>query len=164
MTLAAYIDLNPVRAGLCSDPKDYRFCGYAEAVAKGTAKAFEGIRTILGLPPTTPWQELSREYRKLLYLKGATATEKNPAAFEMAKAEQVVDEQKGELSLEERLRCRIRYFSDGVILGSCAFVDSYCQRLKQKMGYKRKRGPTAIKGLGQVSLWAFRNLRMRKSG
>ena len=53
MTLAAYIDLNPVRAGLCSDPKDYRFCGYAEAVAKGTAKAFEGIRTILGLPPTT---------------------------------------------------------------------------------------------------------------
>ena len=27
MTVAAYIDLNPVRAGLCSDPKDYRFCG-----------------------------------------------------------------------------------------------------------------------------------------
>ena len=164
MTLAAYIDLNPVRAGLCSDPKDYRYCGYAEAVAKGTAKAFEGIRTILGLPPTTPCQELSREYRKLLYLKGATATEKNPPAFEMAKAEQVVEEQKGELSLEEQLRCRIRYFSDGVILGSCAFVDSYCQRLKQKMGYKRKRGPTAIKGLGQASLWAFRNLRRRNFG
>jgi REP-associated tyrosine transposase len=164
MTLAAYIDLNPVRAGLCSDPKEYRYCGYAEAIAKGTAKAFEGIRTILGLPPTTPCQELSREYRKLLYLKGATATEKNRPAFEMANAEQVVEEQQGELSLEERLLCRIRYFSDGVILGSCAFVDSYCQRLKQKMGYKRKRGPTAIKAFSQVSLWAFRNLRMGKFG
>lgn len=24
-TMAAYIDLNPVRAGLCEDPKDYRW-------------------------------------------------------------------------------------------------------------------------------------------
>ncbi|MDQ8208059.1 transposase, partial [Coraliomargarita sp. SDUM461003] len=31
-TMAAYIDLNPVRAGIVEDPKDYRFCGYAEAV------------------------------------------------------------------------------------------------------------------------------------
>jgi putative transposase len=32
-TMAAYIDLNPVRAGLVKDPKDYRWCGYAEALA-----------------------------------------------------------------------------------------------------------------------------------
>ena len=32
-TVAAYIDLNPVRAGLVGDPKDYRFCGYAAALA-----------------------------------------------------------------------------------------------------------------------------------
>ena len=30
-TVAAYIDLNPVRAHLLQDPKEYRFCGYAEA-------------------------------------------------------------------------------------------------------------------------------------
>jgi len=29
--LARYIDLNPVRAGLVEDPKDYRFCGCAVA-------------------------------------------------------------------------------------------------------------------------------------
>jgi len=34
--VGAYIELNPVRAGLCADPKDYRYCGYAEALAKGT--------------------------------------------------------------------------------------------------------------------------------
>src|ERR1700752_4116387 len=33
--VAAYIEINPVRAGLCSDPKDYRYCGYAEALSKG---------------------------------------------------------------------------------------------------------------------------------
>jgi len=31
-TMAAYIDLNPVRAGLVEDPKDYRWCGYTEAL------------------------------------------------------------------------------------------------------------------------------------
>ncbi|MGK0186392.1 MAG: putative transposase, partial [Verrucomicrobiales bacterium] len=30
---AAYIDLNPVRAGLCANPEDYRWCSYAAAVA-----------------------------------------------------------------------------------------------------------------------------------
>ncbi|MEM1223393.1 MAG: hypothetical protein AAGH40_11570 [Verrucomicrobiota bacterium] len=39
--MAAYIDLNPVRAGLVKDPKDYRYCGYAEAVA-GNPNGSEG--------------------------------------------------------------------------------------------------------------------------
>jgi putative transposase len=32
-TMAAYIDLNLVRAGIVGDPKDYRWCGYGAAVA-----------------------------------------------------------------------------------------------------------------------------------
>src|SRR6202047_2076056 len=63
-TVAAYIDLNPVRAALCAEPKDYRYCGYAEALAQGSALAREGIRIILDLPQTTCCEELSREYRK----------------------------------------------------------------------------------------------------
>src|ERR1700752_5260753 len=51
--VAAYIELNPVRAGLCTDPKDYRYSGYAEALAKGSLLARQGIRTILGQPETT---------------------------------------------------------------------------------------------------------------
>ena len=31
LAVAVYIDLNPVRAGLVKDPKDYRFRGYGEA-------------------------------------------------------------------------------------------------------------------------------------
>jgi REP element-mobilizing transposase RayT len=44
-TMAAYIDLNPVRAGLVEDPKDYRWCGYAEAVA-GNLKAQRGLEMV----------------------------------------------------------------------------------------------------------------------
>ena len=51
-TMAAYIDLNGVRAGLAKDPKDYRFCGYAEAVA-GRARAREGACGVSGRATVT---------------------------------------------------------------------------------------------------------------
>lgn len=51
-TVAMYIDLNPVRAGIVEDPKDYRFCGYAEAVA-GKKLARKGI---LGFHGTKNWR------------------------------------------------------------------------------------------------------------
>ena len=163
-TVAAYIVLNPVRAALCADPKEYRYCGYAEALAKGSAAAQERLRTILGLPETTCWEELLTEYRKHLFMRGALATNQHGPAFALAKAQEVVEQEKGELSLQEQLRCRIRYFSDGVILGNRAFVESHCQRLKEKLGYKRKSGPTALKILGPAALWVFRNLRVRTFG
>jgi REP element-mobilizing transposase RayT len=45
-TMAAYIDLNPIRAGLVEDPGDYRWCGYAEAVA-GRKAAREGLAVVV---------------------------------------------------------------------------------------------------------------------
>jgi putative transposase len=76
----------------------------------------------------------------------------------------VVEQEEGELSVQEQLRCKIRYFTDGVILGSRSFVEDHCQRLKQKLGYRRKSGPTACKLLGPATLWVFRNLRVRVFG
>ncbi|MFA5265951.1 MAG: transposase, partial [Opitutaceae bacterium] len=47
LTMAAYIDLNCVKARLATDPKDYRFCGYSEAVA-GRTKARRGLSGVFG--------------------------------------------------------------------------------------------------------------------
>ena len=43
---AAYIDLNPVRAGIVDDPKDYRWCSYGEAVAK-VKRSREGLQRVM---------------------------------------------------------------------------------------------------------------------
>jgi len=43
--MAAYIELNPVRAKICDDPKDYRWCGYGEAVAGGK-EAREAVQVL----------------------------------------------------------------------------------------------------------------------
>ena len=89
--MAAYIDLNPVRAGLCADPKDYRYCGYAEALGKGCLVARQGIRTILGQPDSISWVELSRQYRKYLFAKGSSKSANKPPAFDLATAQRVVE-------------------------------------------------------------------------
>jgi prevent-host-death family protein len=54
-TMAAYIDLNAVRAGIVSDPKNYRWCGYGEAVA-GKKKAREGLAAIFGVENHERWR------------------------------------------------------------------------------------------------------------
>ena len=74
LTMAAYIDLNPVRAGMVSDPKDYRWCGYAEAVA-GRRVARRGLAIILeqtsyGVNRRITWANTATKYRLLLFGHG----------------------------------------------------------------------------------------------
>jgi putative transposase len=76
-TISAYIDLNPVRAGMVADPADYRWSSYGEAVggsAKGNGKkAREGLVRAycydqeVGLA-VGKWEEVSRLYRRLMGL------------------------------------------------------------------------------------------------
>jgi hypothetical protein len=75
--MAAYIDLNPVRAGMVADPAEYRWSSYGEAVgggAKGNGKkAREGlVRAIMGNKgagfDAKKWQEAAKVYRKMLGL------------------------------------------------------------------------------------------------
>ena len=47
-TVAAYIDLNAVRAGIVKDPRDWRWCGYAEAAA-AQSRSRDGVYEVLGL-------------------------------------------------------------------------------------------------------------------
>jgi len=74
----------------------------------------------------------------------------------------VVEQQNGELPLPQRLLCRIRYFTDAVILGNQSFVESHFGKLKQKLGYRRNRAATRLTALGSPSLWVFREPRVRQ--
>ncbi|HTZ20184.1 MAG TPA: transposase [Opitutaceae bacterium] len=142
-TITTYIDLNCVRAGLVTDPKDYRFCGYAEAVA-GNKAAQAGLLSILG----GSWSEAQATYRHWLF---GTATEarESGAAIDAAILEKVITEG-GKLPLSTVLRCRIRYFTDGAVLGSTAFVEAHLQAYRTMTG-RRKR--TAVRLFPPVAEW-----------
>ncbi len=97
-TVAAYIDLNSVRAGITHDPKEYRFCGYADAVA-GNEAAQEGLRRMMG---GLRWADAQASYREVLFGTGAGPRETG-ATIPIAEFERVVAEG-GRLPLATLLR------------------------------------------------------------
>lgn len=114
--MVTYVDLNCVRAGLVTDPKDYRFCGYAEAVA-GNAAAQHGLRMVFG---GADWADVQAEYRIRLFGVGGCPRD-GAAHIPPWKVAQVFADG-GVLPLATLLRCRMKYLTRGAILGTRAFV------------------------------------------
>ena len=171
-TMAAYIDLNPVRAGLVDDPKDYRWCGYAEAVA-GSKRARRGLCRVLERPLDS-WEEkpvkgsaasltAAEWYRCWLFEEGREVEASVVSAGRRGiSAEKVraVREAGGKLSRSELLRCRVRHFSDGLALGSREFVEGVFAARREHFGAKRKDGARRVRE-SSAALFSLRTLRVR---
>jgi putative transposase len=137
-TMAAYIDLNCVRAGLVQDPKDYRFCGYAEAVAgepaarRGLSRAIEG----------GGWDIVQSTYRERLFGVGG-APRADAASIPLREVERVMVAG-GKLPLATVLRCRIRHFTDGAVLGTRAFVEAHLAECRRKFCRLERAAPQPL--------------------
>jgi putative transposase len=142
-TLAAYIDLNCVRAGLASDPKDYRFCGYAEAVA-GSAIARCGLATAVGTS-APDWTQVQAGYRQVLF--GTAVAPREHGRGISSEEFQRVLKTGGILPRATVLRCRIRYFTDGAVLGTKAFVATQLARYPGRMTPGRHSIPAPMPNL-----------------
>jgi putative transposase len=139
--VAAYIDLNPVRAGMVEDSKRYRWCGYGEAVA-GKKAAREGLqRTMLehrrmtvceevALQEALDWRKVVAKYRRILHEDG-----------------KVDGEAGAQLSEVELLRRRVRYFADGMMIGTKAFVDFAYRLSRDRFGANRRTGARKMRGV-----------------
>ena len=157
--VAAYVDLNSVRANLADDPKDYRFCGYAEALAKD-GKAREGLASIL---PGKTWREKMQHYRKLLFCTSGVSghsDKKTPTKEQIQKKL----ENDAVLALSEILRLKVRYMTDGAVLGSRQYVNTIFKRFRQHFGKRRKDGARPMKGADWGSLMVLRALRNKVFG
>jgi putative transposase len=161
-TVAAYIDLNPVRAGLVNDPAEYRWSGYGEACG-GSLIARQGICAIHASgQPDIDWNEATTTYRTLLYTQGQERQDADgcPMRHGLSPEEtQAVIDQGGKLPLPTLLRCRVRYFRDGVALGSKAFVESVFLRNRDHFGPRRRTGARRIRFCAEKKLCVARDLR-----
>ena len=224
-TMALYIDLNPLRAGLVEDPKDYRWSGYGEATG-GSKRARRGLCKVMEAPLDS-WEERrgagtpAEAYRCWLFGEGLEAgrAEENaggdvagvdagversgleatgglkfdrgienevavhlrvaPVAvpvndpvkatlkvaakrkgFSKERVEAVL-KSGGKLSRAELLRCRVRWFSDGVAIGSKGFVEGVFTKCRGHFGAKRKDGARKLREDAAGGLHALRGLRLR---
>ncbi|MGL4400219.1 MAG: hypothetical protein ACRCXD_10150, partial [Luteolibacter sp.] len=184
-TLAAYIDLNPVRAGIVSDPADYRWSSYGEAMGatgKSGAKAKAGlVRAIMAGKgwdaDARHWPgKISREYRLLLCAEGKEVTREtvDPRGGRVTrlvrkgmKPQQVKSGTQPlaagrEVALHKMLRWKVRYFADGAVIGSRTFVDDYFAQCRDRFGPQRKTGARKLRGNAAGAagvLWSLRDLR-----
>jgi hypothetical protein len=98
-------------------------------------------------------------------LFGTGTTERADKASISPKALEKVMEQKGTLPLATVLRCRVRYFSDGAVLGSKAFVAKHLASYKRMTGCRKRAG---VRALPQITDWgdlvALRGLRKNAFG
>jgi REP element-mobilizing transposase RayT len=167
LTVAAYIDLNAVRAGLTTDPKDYRYGGYGAAVG-GETQARVGLQRLLEriTGGSLTWSEAQRLYRQQLYGRGeqkGLAAEGHPLrpGFTREQVRQVL-EAGGRLSLPELLRCRVRYFSDGLALGGAAFLQEVFERHRSRFGPRRRSAARPMRGGDWGDLCTLRDLRVER--
>ena len=164
-TMAAYIDLNPVRAGLVEDPKDYRFCGYAEALA-GSDLAQAGLRRIWADwgrdAGECVFEAALRSHRALIFGKGSEPG--RGASISRERALKVLEEQDGVLPKAAVLRCRVRYFTDGAILGSSEFVRGFVADWQRDRERKHPPKSNSMRGADWGDLAVIRGLRRKIFG
>ena len=153
-TVAAYIDLNPVRAWVVPDPKDYRYSGYGEALG-GSGKARAGLLSVMG---QAEWDRGAAEYRMRMYVEGGKAGESGKAVFDRAEVLKVL-RAGGVIDCGQALRLRIRYFGDGLVLGSEEYVNGIFRKFRSHFGPKRQTGARKLGRLPFVELRTMRDLK-----
>jgi putative transposase len=186
-TMAAYIDLNPVRAGMVADPAEYRWSSYGEAVGGGTKgngkKAREGlVRACMshegGGFEAEKWRDVSRIYRRSMGLAlgrkngRAESQRRSQTAATIATVTKNTEEMLAsednqtvlpDLGMARMLRHRVRYFTDGAVIGSREFVNEAFAGARERFGPKRKDGARRLRGNGKPAadvLWSMRALRV----
>ncbi|MFC4992134.1 transposase [Rubritalea tangerina] len=178
-TMAAYIELNPVRAGMVEDPKAYRWCGYAEAVAGGQLARNGLMRILSELDSDTAvdgwsgarditkydWRTVAQRYRLILFEDGASYDERAEIAQQQSRGFSEVQwkkeqEREGKLSIAEIARCQSRYFVEGAVLGSREWVNEVIEGIKGDfLSESRKALSSKMRGaLDGCGLWSMRKL------
>ena len=147
----AYIDLNPLRAGIVSRPEDYRWNSLGYHIQTNNRDNF--LSTDFGLKQfnVKSEKERIRRYRRYLYEAGAISRPDKMQAKVIG--DRILEKERMralELSRSDRFRYRTRYFTDSGIIGSKEFVADSYQRFKHLFHSKHEKKPKPIKGLARM--------------
>ncbi len=129
-----YIDLNPVRAGIVERPEEY----------DGSSIYYRTIRKDKWMRPLTEVMNIETrrsaiiDYKARLYFRGNV-----PSKPGQAKISNRIVEEEAELGFKERgvYRERIRFFVDGVVVGSQSYIKQHLEKLREQGQYQRRKNP-----------------------
>ena len=158
----AYIDLNPIRAGLVERPEDYRWNSLGYHLQTGNKDNFLSLDFGLKEFGVLNAGERLRRYRRYVYEAGAldrsgkmvTPVPSSGATGQAGVIDSRVLEKERENDFEldrvRRFRYRTRYFTDAGIIGTKEFVSENYRRFKGVFMSKREKIPRPVVGLDGI--------------
>ncbi len=147
----AYIDLNPLRAGLVKRPEDYRWNSIGYHIQTNNKDNF--LSTDFGMKEfgIKNKKERVRRYRRYVYEAGAIDCPEKGQVKVIDKEVVEKERKKGfEITRADRFRGRTRYFTDSGIIGSKDFVFKTYLQFKHLYQSKHEKKPKPVKGLNGV--------------
>lgn len=128
-----YVELNAVRAGLVERPEDWK---------GGSLYLREAGQDDWLMPLTTLFDKTKKraltEYRSLIYYRGAVPTKAGQAAI----SRRIVQEEAARgFEASGAYTKRLRYFVDGMVIGSEQFIRKHLDRLRADGHYARRKHP-----------------------
>ena len=153
-----YVEMNPVRAGLCEDPGDYRFSTWGRLAGSGEhpfeSNLVRHLRLYLGgaseeMADGAVIAELRADMARV------AAAECGATSEEILEAEEAGRRGDGFVL---SVRRRVRYWSDGAVIGSQLFVRTIGAEVFGAGRAGRKRLARARTGAGTVGLFSYRRL------
>lgn len=157
-TIAGYIDLNPVRAGLAQKAEEYRWCSFAEAVI-GKKRSREGLQRVMfererhatsdecAADMLLSWRKTARRYHQLLNADHQRGEIDRDTAIS----------ETSEITQGEILRHKLRHFTDGLVIGSQSFLEDVFAVTRGYFGSQRRSGARKIRDF-PLKLFSMREL------
>ncbi|MCH8473847.1 MAG: transposase, partial [Opitutales bacterium] len=165
--VAAYIDLNPVRAGLVDDPGKYAYSGYGESVMEGEPKTELGY--IVNAIDKDTGSDVLRFYRMLVLGQGRMPREGKVHLDDQAAHEEITRLLSEQAKSDSERRGRERTFAaitKGQVVGSESFVGGLLKEAKQCLSRKVRRPSlifeTPLTGLFSPNFFRFNKTKPSK--
>ena len=150
----AYIDLNPIRAGIAEKPEKYRWCSLGYHVQNKNLGRFLSLDFGLREPTPVKHASLSQVNSTGQAFKGEKARLAHYKRFVYEKAGllKAVDDGSKDPGLTDvdRFQSRNRYFSDSGIIGRKDFVSGVYQDFKGNFSSKHEKRPKRVQGLNGI--------------
>jgi len=128
-----YVELNAVRAGLVERPEDWKGC----SLYFREAGQDDWLMPLTALFEKTKKRALT-EYRSLVYYRGEVPTQEGQVAI----AQRILKEEAARgFEASGVYRRRLRYFVDGLVVGSEGFIRKHIDVLRDEGAYAKRKHP-----------------------
>jgi putative transposase len=140
-TMACYIDLNPLRAGIVERPEDYRWSGLTEGLHEVDV-AVAGIGRLVELGAGQATKGAVSAYRMLVYGQGLEIRDDAGNVSRKGLTEEeisLVEASGGAMPVLDSMKRKVTWLGSGLVLGSKVFVQEVYHAVRKKVGWRREK-------------------------